>query len=97
MDRPKVSTVLWWDWDYEKMNFHNAHVAVIERIIERGTVPEWAEMIRFYGMDLVLHDLKYEIWFLTEHALDKSCNYFSLNKEKLKCYHWRQFRPNFWF
>jgi hypothetical protein len=95
-DRPNVSTVLWWDWDYEKMNFRKAHIAVITRIIEKGTEPEWEEMIRFYGLDQVVHDLKSEIWFLTYHAIDKVCNYFSLTKEEIKCFTYRQSHPNYW-
>jgi hypothetical protein len=60
-DRPNVSKVLWWDWDYERMNFRKAHITVISRIVEYGTVSEWAEMIRFYGRELIIHDLKFEI------------------------------------
>jgi hypothetical protein len=95
-NRPNVSTVLWWDWDYKKMDFRKAHISVIQRILEYGNPEEWSQMIRFYGLNLILHDIKYEIWYLRDHAIDNACNYFSLQKEEIKCYHWKQSRPNYW-
>ena len=95
-DRPNVSTVLWWDWDYEKMNFRKARIPVIARIIEKGTKEEYDEMVRFYGLDLVLHTLKHDIRFLADFAIEDACNYFSLQKEEIRCYIEKRSRPNFW-
>ena len=95
-ERPNINTAWWWDWDYEKMNFRKAHIAVITRIIERGNKDDYVEMIRFYGIDQILHDLKHEIWFLTDRAIEKACNYFSLQKEEIKCYTFKQSRQIYW-
>ncbi len=95
--RPNIRTVLWWDWDYEKMDFRKAHRSIIALIIERGTADEYAEMVRFYGIEQVISDLKQEIWFLTDHAIERASNYFSLKKEEMKCYTHKQSHKTYWF
>jgi plasmid maintenance system antidote protein VapI len=49
---------LFWDTDMAKINWINQKRAVIERVLERGTLSEKKEIIRFYGKNEVRHIAK---------------------------------------
>lgn len=45
---------LLWEYDQSKFNYRRGATVVIERVIERGTIEEWREIVRFYGKEKVL-------------------------------------------
>ena len=45
--------VLFWDTDFDKIDWIRSKDAVIRRVFERGTKEERAETIRFYGKEAV--------------------------------------------
>jgi addiction module HigA family antidote len=52
-DIKQFRPALFWDTDIKKINWTNQKRAVIERVLERGTLSEKKEIIRFYGKDEV--------------------------------------------
>jgi addiction module HigA family antidote len=52
-DIKKFRPALFWDTDLEKINWISQKKAVIERVLERGTLSEKKEIVRFYGKDEV--------------------------------------------
>ncbi len=52
-DIKQFRPALFWDTDIKKINWANQKRAVIERVLERGTLSEKKEIIRFYGKDEV--------------------------------------------
>ena len=55
-DTPKLERLrknLFWDTDIASIDWQKMYKAVISRVFERGNSDEKAEMIRFYGPDLV--------------------------------------------
>jgi len=50
-DIKQFRPALFWDTDIKKINWANQKRAVIERVLERGTLSEKKEIIRFYGKD----------------------------------------------
>ncbi len=49
---PDVRRILFWDTDFDKINWGYRKSFVISRILERGNEEEKAEIARFYGMEL---------------------------------------------
>ena len=47
---PKIRHVLFWDTDFEKMDWGLYKDAVIKRVMERGNEEEKDEITKFYGM-----------------------------------------------
>lgn len=52
-DTSKIRKVLFWDTDFEKIDWHQKMIAVIQRVWERGNEEEKQEIRRFYGNEAV--------------------------------------------
>ncbi len=52
-DRPNLSRTLFWDVDFDKIDWPNRAQFVIERVLERGSFPEWQEIKRYYGVEVI--------------------------------------------
>lgn len=55
-DKPNLSIlrkILFWDTDFDKINWKSQYKSVIQRVLERGNSDEKNELIRYYGQDLV--------------------------------------------
>ncbi len=53
-----IRRALFWDTDFDKMDWNNHKRAIIKRIFERGNDEEISEIIRFYGMETIKKELK---------------------------------------
>jgi hypothetical protein len=51
---PHIRKHLLWEYHWPSVDFTRLATVVIERIIERGTILEWREMVRFYGKEKIL-------------------------------------------
>ncbi len=49
---PDIRRGLFWDTDFDKLDFGRYRGAVIQRVLERGNEAEKAEIARFYGLEL---------------------------------------------
>lgn len=52
-DTNKIRKILFWDTDFEKIDWHQKKNAVIQRVWERGNEMEKSEIQHFYGIDAV--------------------------------------------
>lgn len=55
-----IRKVLFWDTDFDKIDWNNNKKALIKRIFERGNDKEIGEIIRFYGIETIKTELKDE-------------------------------------
>ena len=95
-DKPDLPRRLFWEFRYDDIEWRKEYLTVIERVLERGTPEEWAEMTRFYGEARVIDILKRELKFLNDYAIDEVCAFFPVRKEELLCYTRKQSRPGHW-
>ena len=51
---PQIRKHLLWEFDLVNFDYLRSKKIVIERIIERGNLKEWKEMLLFYGKATVL-------------------------------------------
>lgn len=93
---PDFPKRLFWEFDHSKMNWLKSYRTVIARVIERGTEKDWKTMIDFYGRKKIIHTLKNEITFLSDHAIDKVTKTFNINPNELECYKRKQSRKQHW-
>ena len=49
-----ISSHLLWEYDLATFDFDRSAFIVIERVIERGTLEDWREMIVYYGIEKVV-------------------------------------------
>lgn len=87
-DRPNLHRRFFWEYRYDDIDWQKGYTIIIERIIERGGDEEYLEIIRYYGLEKVIHALLHEIGYMHDYAIDRACKYFDLKKEDMFC--WRE-------
>lgn len=95
-DKPNLPPRLFWDSNFDKIDWQTMYLAVIDRVIERGNEDEWDEIVRYYGKAKVKKALKFEIKYLPDYVIEKVCRYFKLKKEELACYARTQLKLGHW-
>lgn len=50
---PKLQKRIFWDVDFENINYDESYRFVIERVFERGDVQDIREVRRFYGDEMI--------------------------------------------
>lgn len=96
ISRPNLSPVLFWDFEFGKIDWRRSRLTIMERVLNKGNHSDWAEMIRFYGSDNLVYALKEEINYLTDMTVEAVCEYFQLSKTELKCYTKKQLNQGHW-
>jgi hypothetical protein len=96
VNKPDLPARLFWEFDYDKMDWVKSYRTVISRVIERGTDKDWKVMVDYYGRKKIIHALKNEITFLSDHAIQKVADTFKIKPEELKCYKRKQSRRQHW-
>ena len=49
-----INSALLWEYDLETFNYDKSYKIVIERVLERGNLNEWREMVRMYKKEQIL-------------------------------------------
>ena len=94
--KPILHKGMFWDSRYDAIDWQGAYRSIIERVLERGTKEEYEEIIRFYGMPVIMKVLKEEIKFLPDHTIEEVSDYFKIKKEEMACYIRKQLRRGHW-
>lgn len=94
--KPDFLRPFFWDCNYDKIDWQQVYVFVMQRILERGNEQDWQELIRYYGIDKITHALKHEITYLPDERIKEASVYFKLNMEDLLCYIRKQSMPKHW-
>ena len=88
----KLDKILFWDVDFENLNYEKYASFVIERVFDRGDVEDIRQCRRYYGDKKVSEDLlnaKYISWnriHLTAAIINQPVG-------KFRCYNLRQSNP----
>lgn len=96
-DKPHFEARLFWDFEYDKINWQKSYRTIITRILERGTLKDRAELERFYGRDKVINAIQHEIVYLPDFVIEDVCKHYVLQKTDLCCYTRKLARPGHWF
>lgn len=90
--RPQLSRRVFWDVDYDKVDFDAKANFVIERVFERGDVEDIRQCRRFYGDEKVV-DALLKAKFLRLDTLHFVSAIFEKPLEAFRCYALRQSNP----
>lgn len=52
--KPNLPRRLLWEYDLETFNYDRSYKIVIERVLERGDLNEWREILKYYGAQKIL-------------------------------------------
>ena len=91
----ELSRVLFWDTDYDKIDWDNKARYVIERVVTRGNWSDWRNVCAYYSLDRIRTEM------LQSRDLDKkTLNFlsklFEIPQEQFRCYRYHQSNPGHW-
>jgi hypothetical protein len=75
-----INQALLWEYDLDTFNYEKSYKIVIERVLERGTLDEWREMVRLYSKEQILETIE---WSAQLDKRDKDFSKFFLTSEFL--------------
>lgn len=96
MELPKTKPVferrIFWDVDFDKIDYDAKYRFVIERVFERGDVGDIRQCRRYYGDELITEVLL-NAKFLPEHSMYLAAAVIDKPVEQFRCYKLRQLNP----
>ncbi len=90
-----LSKVIFWDTDYDSIDWDKKARYVIARVMMYGTIDDWNAIKAYYGREIIEKEM------LQERYLDnKTLSFLSLilniPKEEFRCYKMAQSSPKHW-
>jgi hypothetical protein len=75
-----INSALLWEYDLDTFNYEKSYKIVIERVLERGNLEEWREMVKLYSTEQILETIE---WSAQLDKRDKEFSKFFLTSEFL--------------
>jgi hypothetical protein len=85
-----------WEFNYDRIDWDKEGVAIIQRVLERGTPGDYEELVKYYGRRKILHSLKKKINYLRADVMEVVSAYFKIDITQLRCYTLKQSRQGHW-
>jgi len=92
---PDFNRRLFWDVDPSKLDYDKKAAFIIERVFERGDVPDIRNCRRYYGDKKIKSVLIKSKW-LTLPVIYLACALFDNELTDYKCYNTAQSNPAHW-
>ncbi|MDY0017700.1 MAG: hypothetical protein RBS89_07665 [Candidatus Delongbacteria bacterium] len=83
--KPVFRKELFWDVDYEKIDFTEHARFVIGRVVMRGNLNDWNNLKDFYGLEKIRSEAV-KIRYLDKRTLSYLSVILNVKKEKFRCY-----------
>ena len=58
-EKPNINPAYLWEYDISNFNWDRSYKIVIERIIERGNLLDWKEMVQYYTLDKIIETIEW--------------------------------------
>ena len=82
---PALDSTLFWDVNLETIDWESHARYVIERVLTRGALDDWREIVRFYGLERIGTEVV-QMRFLDRKTLSFCSAVLDIPKEKFRCY-----------
>jgi hypothetical protein len=91
----QLSRVLFWDTDYDRIDWDKRARYVIERVVTRGNWSDWLAIKEYYGLELIRLEML-ESRDLDKKSLNFLSKLFNIPQDKFRCYTFQQSNPGHW-
>jgi hypothetical protein len=54
-----INPALLWEYDLDTFNYEKSYKIVIERVVQRGNLDEWKEMMQLYSPEQILETVEW--------------------------------------
>ena len=92
---PQLSRRIFWDVNFDTLDYNKSAAFIIERVFERGDVPDIRNCRRYYGDELIRKVLTNAKW-LSLHTIYLACAILSNDLTDYRCYNTAQSNPEHW-
>ena len=89
---PKLSRRIFWDVDFDGLDYDKRAWVIIERVFDRGDVDDIRQCRRYYG-DEQITEVLLNARFLREHRMYLAAAVINKPVEDFRCYKLRQLNP----
>ena len=93
--KPVFHKRIFWDVDFEKLDYDKKASFIIERVFERGDVDDIRQCRRYYGDELISKTLTKAKW-LSLATISLASALFNNELTDYKCYNTAQLNPTHW-
>ena len=93
--KPDFDKRIFWDVDFEALDYDNKAGFIIERVFERGDVEDVRQCRRYYGDEKISIVLTKAKW-LSLSTICLACALFNNRLTDYKCYITAQSNPEYW-
>jgi len=93
--KPNFSKEVFWDVNYNKIDWDRNASFVIDRIILEGFWEDWIKLVQFYGFDKIKESV-IKSRYLDKKSLSFCSAIFNIPIENFRCYTMREFSPKVW-
>ncbi|MDX2248870.1 MAG: hypothetical protein SF052_18930 [Bacteroidia bacterium] len=91
----KLTKAIFWDTNYDKINWDKNARYVIGKVLNYGTQEDWKEINRYYGREQIIKEVV-EIRDLDTKAHHFASIILNVPLTDFACYTWKQFTPAHW-
>lgn len=92
---PQLSRRIFWDVDFDALDYDKNSAFIIERVFERGDVPDIRASRRYYGDERIREVLTNAKWLPLE-KIYLACAILSNQLTDYRCYNTAQSNPEHW-
>jgi hypothetical protein len=92
--KPIFDKRIFWDVDFEKLNYDDKVSFIIERVFERGDIEDIRQCRRYYGDERIRIVLTNAKW-LSLQTISLACALFENELTDYRCYNTAQLSPNY--
>ena len=86
---------LFWDTSDHNIDWEKHSRYVIQRVVTRGSIQDWWEIKKYYGLARIENEIL-SIRNLDKKTLNFFSVYFTIPKQKFRCYIMKRSSPGHW-
>ena len=83
--KPILNKALFWDINYQEIDYEKHARFVIERVLTRGNFQDWKELKKYYGLEKIKNEAL-NIRYLDKITLNFCHTFFKVPKKEFRCY-----------
>lgn len=95
MAHPNLDKKIFWDTDYDKIDWSKHANAIIVRVLEHGSINDWNEIKRYYGHDKI-KEAAINARNLSKKTLHFVSNFYEVPLSEFRCYNSNLFPELYW-